>query len=201
MNKKIILIILIITLLSGLIYISYLEVIKRNPYFDHLPQSDKNVILSATPEDTAKLFFESEHEKKLELHFALMSERYFWLIFSKTGQRHPPIFKSLLLGISPRYRNTVAKSLYGFNSEGLPCWDTELEEISEINTTDVTYKPIIGATGEPTPYMIGVSFVLKKGTFGCLESAPPSRNITLFVHVSKSPPYNSFLVDGIGTSP
>lgn len=57
-----------------------------------------------------------------------------------------------------------------------------------------------GATGEPIPYMIAVSFELKKGTFGCIP-ASEIHNITRFVHVSKSPLYNCFLVDGVGTSP
>lgn len=199
MKKKIILVLLIIALLLGSLYVLYRKTISRNPYFDHLSQSDKNVILSATPEEIAKLFFESIHNKNLEMHFALMSERYFWSVFS--NGRHPPILKSVLLEVFPRYRIMVAKSLYGLNSNGLPCWDTELEQISEINAIDVTHKPMVGATGEQKPYMISVSFVLKKGTFGCAELPPEARNITRFVHVSKSTLYNCFLVDGIGTSP
>jgi len=199
MDKKIILVLSIIALLFGLIYISYHNTINRNPYFDHLSQSEKNVILSATPEEIAKLFFETVHDKNLEMHFALMSEKYFWTEFS--NGRHPPILKSLLLEVSPEYRTMVAKSLYGLNSNGLPCWDTELEEISEINAIDVTNIPTVGATGEQKPYMISVSFVLKKGTFGCVELPPEAHNITRFVHVSKSTLYNCFLVDGVGTSP
>ncbi|MEA3314088.1 MAG: hypothetical protein U9Q18_06905 [Caldisericota bacterium] len=188
-RKLVLIILIIIVVLFVQVYISYLETTKRNPYFDHLLQSEKNVILSATPTDVAKLYFESLHEKNFELNRALLSERLFWrCVWSDI--HHPPILESLLFKLSPKYRSAYAKLVFSF---------VNLEEISEIDAGDITNEPLIGATGKPIPYMIGVSFVLKKGTFGC--TAPPDCNITRFVHVSKSSLYKCFLIDGIGTSP
>lgn len=65
MYKKIILILLIIIALFSLVYISYLEITRRNPYFDRLPQSDKNIILSATPVDIEKLFLNPNMKKNM----------------------------------------------------------------------------------------------------------------------------------------
>jgi len=50
-------------------YLSF-KINNRNPYFDHLSQSERSAICSATPEDLAKLYFESLHEKNYDLCLA-----------------------------------------------------------------------------------------------------------------------------------
>jgi len=169
-------------------YLSF-KINNRNPYFDHLSQSERSAICSATPEDLAKLYFESLHEKNYDLCLALFTEQHF-----KQGV-NPTIIESLLLELSSKYRAVFAKSLIE------P--DINLEKISGLHTTDLTNEPIIGGSNShkegEEEYLLGVSFVLEKGRF--LAPAPSSINVTRFVVLKPSFLYKCFLIDGIGTSP
>jgi len=197
----------VLVLLIGAVILS-VEFSNRNPYFEHLSQSEKALICSSKPEDIAKLYFEALHEKNYELAIALFHEEEFQKNFVEwTGYAHFNVIgkireklsvtkECLFLVISSKYRAMYAEKSFTEGSAGI-----DLEKITDLTAKDISNEPLNDGSlpCRPDERLVSVSFILEKGRF--LVTAPPLVNIHRFVYLKLSQRYNCFLIEGIGTSP